>query len=67
MGDSGFYFFDVSGHLGSPPCYQPNWWVIRVLGFLVVVLVDLFLSGFLVFWRLDRLGCCGFFLCFLHT
>ena len=37
-----FYFFDLADHIGSPRCYQPNGWVIGVLGFLVVVLVDMF-------------------------
>ena len=54
MGDSGFYFFGVGGHSRSPRCYKPNVWVIGELGFLVVVLIDLFLSGFSVFWHLDR-------------
>ena len=44
-----FYFFDLADHFGSPRCYQPNWWVIGVVGFLVVVLVDMFFSGFLRF------------------
>jgi hypothetical protein len=43
VGDSGFYFFDVGGHLGSPRCCKPNGWVIGALGFFVVVLVYLFL------------------------
>ena len=60
VGDSGFYFFDVGGHLGSPRCYKPNGWVIGALGFFVVVLVDLFLFGLSVFWHLGQLGCCGF-------
>ena len=65
MDDSGFYFFDVGGSFWeSSLCYQPNGWVIGALGFLVVVLIDLFLSGFSVFWHLDRLGCCGWLLYF---
>ena len=45
MGDSGFYFFDVGGHLGSPRCCKPNGRAIGALGFFVVVLVYLFLFG----------------------
>ncbi|MHA1886879.1 MAG: hypothetical protein ACTSX0_02540, partial [Promethearchaeota archaeon] len=61
MDDSGFYLFDVGGHLGSPRCYQPNGWVIGALGFFVVILVYLFLFfGFLVRMSIvNRLGCWG--------